>query len=437
MPEVAEQTDRAHYLADLERVPELPGPDWLSAIREGAAREFGELDFPTRKDEAWRSTDIRPILRTAWHSLPDAPTPAVALDDIASHILDPAWPRMVLVDGNYAEELSSTAGLPPGARLESLADAGEDDVLVFENLHRHVPCTTAFVALNGAFLTDGVLVHLPKNTEAGSPVQIIHVSTAADGVAHYPRTLVVLGDCAKLELVETYVGLDDGASYLNNAVTELVLGPGARLSRYKVLREGAAGHHIETCQAVLERDASLTTHTVTLTGAINRNELRVVLGGENGEVSLNGLYLGDGDRVIDNALNVEHAASHCRSRMAYKGILDGSSTGAFTGKVYVHKDAQRTDSDQLNNNLLLSEDAEIDTRPQLEIFADDVKCTHGATVGGFPDEVLFYFRSRGISAESARGMLTSGFAQEVVDMIGLDELREMLTAYVSEHYRAG
>ena len=234
--------------------------------------------------------------------------------------------------------------------------------------------------------------------------------------------------------MESYVGLNDAQGYLNNAVTEIVLGDNATLRRYKVVREGSAGHHLSTTKVIQGRDTNFHSFSITLAGQIVRNELDVVLRGEGSNALLSGLYLNDGDRLIDNALHVTHASPKCYSRMTYKGVLDGGSSSVFTGKVLVPQGSQRTDSDQINNNLLLSDKATIDTKPQLEIFADDVKCTHGATIGGFPPELIFYFQSRGMTAAKADAILTFGFASEIVDGIMIAPLRERLSKYVFEKY---
>jgi len=234
--------------------------------------------------------------------------------------------------------------------------------------------------------------------------------------------------------VESYIGLSQTSAYLSNLVSEFVIGDNATLRRHKIVEDGAAGHHLETAAVLHGRDTKLEAFAITLAGKIVRNELDVLLAGEGSNVELKGLYLNDGDRLIDNYLHVTHAASHCYSRMGYKGVLDGASSAVFTGKVHVHPGAQKTDSNQLNNNLLLSGDATIDTKPQLEIFADDVKCTHGATIGGFPPEHLFYFQSRGMTSAMANAILTYGFASEVVHAIEVPELRARLAKYVFDKY---
>ena len=235
-------------------------------------------------------------------------------------------------------------------------------------------------------------------------------------------------------MLESYVGLADTGPCLNNTVTEIVLEDDARMTWYKLVAEGAEGFHLATASVQQGRDTSFTSFNTTLTGKIVRNELGVTFNGEGSECELNGLYLNDGARLIDNALHVRHAKSQCRSRMAYKGVLAGDSKSVFSGKVEVDRGARRTDSDQINSNLLLSDSATVDTKPQLEIFTDDVKCTHGATVGAFPPELIFYFQSRGIDAARAYGILTYGFAAEVVDAIEVGPLHDKLDTCVIGKY---
>ena len=313
------------------------------------------------------------------------------------------------------------------------AVARGDEVLE-GHLAKSAKYTNAFVALNTAFLQDGAYIHVSEGAAPSAPIHLLFVSTGANTIASYPRNLIILGKSAEADIVESYVGLNDAAGYLNNAVTEIVMEDNATLRRYKVVREGSAGHHLATTKVIQGRDTNFHSFSISLTGLIVRNELDIMLGGEGANTLLSGLYLNDGDRLIDNALHVTHASPKCYSRMAYKGVLDGTSRSVFTGKVLVPKGSQRTDSDQLNNNLLLSDKATLDTKPQLEIFADDVKCTHGATIGGFPRELIFYFRSRGMAEAMAHAILTFGFASEIVDEINIGPLRERLSKYVFDKY---
>lgn len=427
---------RANYLQALEQAQGLPGPGWLQDIRREGARSFQELDFPTQRQEAWRFTNIQPIVKTAFRTEVGKPASPLSAEQVAPDLFEESdWTQLVFVDGRYSANLSRLGSLPKGVIVTSLAKAVSDhEALVQEHLARHAKSTSAFMALNAALLQDGLFVYIPKNVQLETPIHALYFSTGADNSAAYPRNLIVIGESSEAQLVESYAGMSDDAAYLSNGVSEIVVGNNARLIRHKIVCEGKGAYHLQTAQAHLGRDSFFQSFVVTLEGRIVRNELNVRLDGPGGECDLNGLYLNDRDRLIDNPLYVEHVADHCRSRMAYKGVLDDESDSVFTGKVYVQPGAQKTDSNQLNNNLLLSDKATIDTKPQLEIYADDVKCTHGATIGGFPDKLIFYFQSRGIDAAKANGILTYGFADEVVSEIAIEPLRDRLKRYVYDRY---
>ncbi len=424
-----------HFEADVGRAQALGGPAWLQTIRREGATRFAELGLPHHRQEAWRFTNVTPITKAGLRPALNQPGRAVQPAEITPLLYCPSWPRIVFVDGVYAPALTSIKKIAAGVRFGSLAEAiTAGDPIIQQNLGKHAAATSGFVAMNSALLHDGAFLHVPDGIALDEPVHILHIATGAKEAAAHARNLVVLGKSASASVVESYIGLAPEAAYLTNLVSEFVLGDNASLHRHKVVEEGARGHHLESAAFVQGWDSKLETFAITLSGAIVRNELNLLLAGENANAELKGLYLNDGDRLIDNHLNVTHAACHCYSRMGYKGVLDGKSSAVFTGKVHVLPGAQKTDSNQLNNNLLLSGDATIDTKPQLEIFADDVKCTHGATIGGFPREHIFYFQSRGMTAAMANAILTYGFASEVVHAITAPELRARLAKYVFDKY---
>lgn len=437
MIELMERTDRAHYEADLKRVQALESPAWMKDIREAGAARFAEMDFPHYKQEAWRLTNVGPVIKTPFRSVVGEPSGHVTPDDVAAHLYDaPEWTQLVFVDGFLSRELSRMGDSTQAVRVGGIGEAvAKGDEILEEHLAKSAEYTNAFVALNTAFLQDGAYIHVSEGAAPSAPIHLLFISTGVDTIASYPRNLIILGKSAEAEIVESYVGLNNTAGYLNNVVTEIVMEDNATLRRYKVVLEGSAGHHLATTKVMQGRDTNFHSFSISLTGQIVRNELDVVLGGEGANALLSGLYLNDGDRLIDNALRVTHASPKCYSRMAYKGVLDGTSRSVFTGKVLVPQGSQQTDSNQLNNNLLLSDKATLDTKPQLEIFADDVKCTHGATIGGFPRELIFYFQSRGMTEAMAHAILTFGFASEIVDKINIDPLRERLSKYVFDKYR--
>ena len=414
----------------------LDAPSWLKSIRESNTDRFNDSAFPNYKEEAWRFTNVSDIVNTPFRSLVEKPGATVAPEDVAPYLFDePDWPQLVFVDGFYSKDLSRIGKARQGLHAGSLAEAiasGSD--VVKRNLNRVVDPISAFISLNSAFIQDGAFVHIKANEILECPIHLLFVSTGTASAATHPRNLVVVGASSESIVLENHVGLGKDANQFNNGVTEICIEDNARLSHYKVVREGDGTYHLWTTNIRQGRDTRLESFAITLSGKIVRNELRVAFEDEGSECRLNGLYLNDGSRLIDNALNVEHNSPRCRSRMVYKGILDGKSSAVFTGKVLVRQYSQRTDSDQLNKNLLLSSEATIDTKPQLEIFADDVKCTHGATIGSFPKELLFYFQSRGIDPEQAHGILTYGFAGDIIDEIKISALRELLDAYVFKKY---
>ena len=437
MTEVAERiSDKECCLHAPARRVQDGAPEWLCRLRELGAKRFETLAFPTRKDEEWRFTDVRPILRTAFETPVESCPAAIDTAGIEPHLFkEPGWTELVFVDGFFAPEASR--GITGGnLDVRSLAEMAKiDGALASKHLDSLAgESGNVFNALNSAFLLDGAIVHAPRGYAAQTPVHILYVTTGRekDKAAH-PRNLIVLDETAELTLIESYVGLTD-APYFNNVVTETVLGDGAVLKRYKVLHEGPQGYHLASMRVHQGTNSVFNSFSAILGGKIARNELNTRLAGEGAAVSLGGLYLAEGSQLIDNAVSIEHASPRCTSRIRYKGVLSDTSHAVFSGKVHVHREAQKTDSNQLNSNLLLSDTATIDTRPILQIFADDVKCTHGATVGQPPRDQIFYFQSRGISEAMARALLTCGFAGEAVDEIPVEPLRTRLHEYIYNRY---
>lgn len=377
------------------------GPPWLDRIRADALDRFAGLGFPTTHDEEWKYTNVAPITRLA---------------------LDPALRVPAAV------ELSAPGSLPKGVRLCSLAEAfrAEPDLLE-EHLARHAGFERhAFVALNTAFLEDGVLLHIPDGVVVEQPLQLLFAA-AANGrpTVSHPRVLVVAGRDSQATVIESYRGAD-GSVYFTNAVTEVVLGEGALLDYTRLVTESDRAFHFGALHVRQGRSSSFTSHSVTLGGGLVRNEVGAVLAGEGAECALNGLYAARGRQHIDNYTTIDHARPHSTSHELYKGILDGHAQAVFHGRIIVRREAQKTDAIQRNKNLLLSEDAVVNTKPQLEIYADDVRCTHGATVGQVDADALFYLRSRGIAQAQARHLLTCAFAGEMIDRLKVEALRGLL-----------
>jgi Fe-S cluster assembly protein SufD len=401
---------------------------WLAALRARAMDRFQALGFPTTRDEDWHYTSVAPIAEGAFRP---APPPAAPLDpDILAAVLlgGDAWSRLVFVNGRFDRGLSRFAELPGDVTVMTLAEAlREEPGLCEAHLGRVAPFEAhAFTALNTAFVADGVVLRVPDDVTLPTPIQIVHVADAgADQAVLHPRVLVVAGRHARVAVVETWLGLP-GARHFTNAVTEVVVGDGAHVQHYGVQRAAAQAFHVNTVQAVQGRDSVFHQFTFTAGGALSRANVYSHLAAPGAEVRLHGLYLLDDAQHADHQTFVHHAAEGCASREVYKGILDGESHGVFNGKVLVDAVAQKTDGKQSNHALLLSDRARVDSKPQLEIFADDVKCTHGATVGRLDHTLLFYLKSRGVSAETARGLLTYAFAAEVLEAIEVDELKQAL-----------
>jgi Fe-S cluster assembly protein SufD len=409
------------------------GHGWLRSIRRAAIASFSELGFPTTRDEDWRFTDVAPIAQTSFSLAPDVRA------DLALRAYEPfrfsgvACSQLTFVDGRYAPGLSWRRPLPEGVQIRSLAHALTDDPGVLEpHLARYADYQhDAFCALNTAFMEDGVFVRIPRGTVLQEPIYLLYVSTAtaAPAITH-PRNLIVAGDNSQATVVEDYVSLNGGVHF-SNVVTEVVVGENGVLSHYRIERESTAAFHVSTLRVQQGRSSSVASHSVLLGGALVRNNIHPVMAGEGGDCLINGLFMPTGRQHMDNFMKVEHASPHCGSRQFYNGILDDQSRGVFHGRIIVHKNAQKTDAKQTNKNLLLSDEAQIDTKPQLEIYADDVKCTHGATIGQMDEDAVFYLRSRGIAKASTRDLLLLAFAGESLHRMKDEPLREHLEALVS------
>jgi Fe-S cluster assembly protein SufD len=370
-----------------------PAAPWIRELREAAFQRFAELGFPTTHDEEWRFTNVATIARTEFRT---------------------------------RAAVGQVSGLPGNVHLGKLEDAQA-------YLAKHAPYgENAFAALNTAFLENVVAIRVPRGVVVEQPVEIAYAGgPAADApYATHPRTVIVVGADAHCTIVERYTG---SGSYFTNAVTEIVAGDGAVVDHYKVQRESGSAFHVATMQAALGRSANFSTHNISLGGALVRNDIGVTLA-EGAEATVNGLYVINGSQHVDNHTVIDHAQPHGTSHELYKGILDGQATAVFNGRILVRKDAQKTDSKQTNKNLVLSDEAVINTKPELQIFADDVRCTHGATIGQLDEESLFYLQSRGIGRSQARSLLTYAFAQDIIDRIKVQELRDSLERVLFEKF---
>jgi Fe-S cluster assembly protein SufD len=411
-------------------------PHAVNHRRRAAIEAFAALGFPTTKNEDWHFTSVAPIAEREFTFV------AARTGDVARSDLEPfgfggeEWHSVVFVNGRYAPDISSLSRLDPGVRVLSLADAWTEAPeltgligTIVTDADQHT-----FTALNTAFMPDGAVLHVPKDVVVRRPIHLLFVTdtNAAKTVMH-PRSLIVVDRNARATVIESYVALGD-AAYFTNAVTEVSVGDGATLEHYKIQREGRRAFHVGTIEATQARHSHYVSFSFATGGSLTRTNIYTRLDGEGCGSTLNGLYMLDNEQHCDHQTKIEHVEPNCFSREVYKGVLDGRSHGVFNGKVYVHPAAQKTDGKQTNNTLLLSPHAQVDTKPQLEIFADDVKCTHGATVGKLDDMAWFYMKSRGLEAETARRLLIYAFAADVLETIEQADVREALQRVTLERF---
>lgn len=407
-------------------------PGTLKALRVAGAEAFKTLGFPTTRNEDWHYTNVSAIASAQFESAVDRTAPTATTDAAALEpfLLDARWPLIVFLNGRYAPQLSNLSALPDGVRVLTLADAAATEPeLLGKYLGVAAPANRdGFTALNAAFAGEGTLIHIAKEMVSDTPVHLLHVVDAhGANVMSHPRHLMIAERHAKASVVESYVSLAE-VPYFTNAVVEAYVDNGATLQVVRIQRESRQAQHISTVEARQGRDSHFVTFTFQTGAGLSRSNVYTVLDGEGSGCTLNGLYMLDGQQHGDHQTRVEHVKENCFSREVYKGLLDERSHGVFNGKVYVHPEAQKTDGKQTNQTLLLSEHAQIDTKPQLEIFADDVKCTHGATVGRIDENALFYLKSRGVGRDLARQLLMYAFAADVLETIENPVIVEALEA---------
>jgi Fe-S cluster assembly protein SufD len=414
-------------------------PSWLSPLREAGAARFAELGFPTLRDEDWRFTNVAPIEKLAF-----TPAKEISANGAETKILSEAafvkliGNRLVFVNGFFSAKLSQVKSAAKGVRIENLSAAlAKDFALIEKHLGKYAHTKdNSFAALNQAFFTDGAFIFAPQGVEIAEPIQLIYISSAKNsGETIQPRNLIIAEANSKLTVVESYLSTS-GAAYFTNAVTEIVAEENAIVEHVKLQDEAASAFHIATIAGEFGTSSNVTVHSFALGAKLSRTNIRTKLAGEGLECILNGLYLTRDEQLADHHMIVEHAQPHCASHEYFNGILDDKSKGVFHGRIYVHPIAQKTDAKQTNKNLLLSDDATADTKPQLEIYADDVKCTHGATIGQLNAESIFYLRARGIGEDTARRMLIHAFAGEIVERVKCAPVREELDKIVWERLEA-
>jgi Fe-S cluster assembly protein SufD len=419
------------YLAEAERARAdgpRDQPNWLMTARRHALERFREVGFPTLHDEEWRFTSVASIAETPFALAQDGGSQLSATDLERFQLPEETAASLVFVNGRYAEMASDLRRVPRGVSIDSLSRVVAEPANAIHSYLTRVATVerNPFTALNTAFLLDAAVVSVQDDISVDAPIHLLFVSTAAAGrVMAHPRVLVVVGRNSKAAIVESYIGLN-AAGYFTNGVSEIVAGENAQVEHYKLQRESDDSAHIGGLYVSAARSASITCHSVSFGGSLVRNDVNVVLDGEGAECTLNGFYLGDRRRLVDNHTTIDHAKPNCGSREIYKGILGDHARAVFNGKIVVRAAAQKTDAKQTNKALLLSEDAQINTKPQLEIFADDVKCTHGAAIGQIDDEAMFYLRARGLGERDARRLLIRAFAGEVLRRIPLTSLSDRL-----------
>jgi Fe-S cluster assembly protein SufD len=423
-------TTASRYTAEYPTIkPTLPGQKlpWLTALRREALAKFSAQGFPSPREEEWRYTNVSAIEKKLFSPAASITTSDVDKNWLKSHQLQDAW-CVVLVNGHFSAELSVLDGLPENVSVLSMADALEKQP---DTLEKYVNQAVdndehGFIAFNGAWFTDGLFVHVAAKKVLEKPIQVLHIATQDDALIA-TRTVIIADEMAEAKVIETFVGLDN--AYLSAAVTEVFVGANADVTLYKMQCESEKAYHFGGIYVNQSRDARFTHHNFAFGGLLARSDIHTDLD-QASECELNGLYLGVKRQHIDNHTRINHLKPHGISRELYKGVLDDRARGVFQGRVIVAEDAQKTDSQMNNRNLLLSNDAEADTKPQLEIYADDVKCGHGVTVGQLDEKSIFYLQSRCVDEETARNMLTFAFANEMVDKVKIKGLHDRVLEQV-------
>lgn len=411
-----------------------PSHPWLDALRAAGLERFKAVGFPKpgpRDWENWRFTQLRPIVETTFR--PALSDERVSLDGYTFGAQ--AIAELVFVNGHFSERLSRMGTLPKGVVLTTLAKAIDGDGLgLGEHLGKHADLTkNPFVALNTSHLRDGAVLKIPSNTTIEGAIHLLFISTnSADPTSAHPRVIILAGDNVEAQVAESYVGRS--GKYFTNAVTEIVLGDDCRIDHCKLQQESLDAYHVATMQVRLGRNTQFVSHSITTGGRITRNDLNCVMAGERAYATLNGLVIIGGEQHCDNHTLLDHAEPNCPSHELYKHVLDGKASGVFKGQIFVNQKAQKTDSKQNSKTLLLSDDASMNSMPALEIYADDVKCTHGSTTGPVDEEQVFYLQSRGLSLEAARHLMTYAFAADVTRRIKVGPVRERIEDYMANQH---
>lgn len=411
-------------------------PAWLCEFRKQAMERFTELGVPTKRIEDWRFTNVGPLARRPYQNVQSVSLASDAAQELLQRAtLDEDFHRLVFVNGHYVPQWSTRHHLAPGVVVEDLATSIREDACDIEQrLAKDAgEVDAAFVALNGAFVNDGASIDIPAGVSVQRPIHLIFLSLEAGPTVAHPRNVIRLGKGSQATVIESYIGRD-GDAYFTNAVTQIELAEHAELDHHKLQHEQGDSLHIALTQINQKDHSRLRSHYFSFGSLIARNEINCMLDGEGIVSTLNGLYMPTGEQLMDCRTRIDHARPNCNTYELYKGILDDKSKGVFNGKIFVHQDAQKTDAKQSNQALLLSDDAVVNTKPQLEIYADDVRCTHGATIGELDEQGLYYLRSRGIPLPLARKMMVFAFANDIIQGVEVPAVRQHLeTLLLSSH----
>ncbi len=411
-------------------------PEWVANLRREAISGFGRLGFPTLSDEEWRFTNVEALRRGSFSIAENG------ISEVSGEFIDSCGLagldclRLVFVNGRFASSLSDAGDAGEGILVKSLSEAICDQGdLVRDYLARYADYKKdAFVSLNTSYFEDGVFVYVPDGTVLEKPVHAVHISTdEGHPLFVNPRNLIIVGQSSVAKVIEHYVSTSQSV-YFSNVVTEVVCGENASVEHYRLEFESRKAFNFSTLRVNQQKNSNITSHSVLCGGAIVRNNVHPVLAGEGCNSDIYGLFMSEGRQHMDNFMRVEHASPHCDSRQFYNGVLDGRSKGVFHGRILVHEGAEKTDAKQTNRNLLLSDTAQIDTKPQLEIYNDDVKCTHGATIGQMDEEALFYLRSRGVPMRKAKIIMLRAFTSETLEHMSINPVREVLESMVMKWF---
>ncbi|MCG8325217.1 MAG: Fe-S cluster assembly protein SufD [Thiotrichales bacterium] len=420
-----------HFVQEHDRHQAILSGDSLHDLRRSALQQFKDLGFPTRRQENWKYTDVRKLFRQEY-TLNTAPADVTQNQIDKVRYTDPGCHELVFINGVFSSAHSRLDELPDGVVLSDFSTAmGSHPDIVAQHLAQYSRTDiNGFTALNAAFLNQGCVLILPDAVQASRPVHLLYINTGQDlPFTSQLRNLVVMGKNSQATLIESYTGLDDSV-YFTNSVTEIALHRGSQLDHYRLQQESKNSFHMGNITTKHDEDSRYVSNVISMGAELSRIDLNCNLAGKGAETDLNGLYMVNGNQHTDHHIKIEHAAMHTLSNQNYRGILDGNSRAVFNGKVIVHEGADKTDARQANANLLMSDAAEVDTKPELEIYADDVKCSHGATVGQLDQQMLFYLQSRAIDKATARSLLTFAFADEVIQNIRFQEIRDRLESQV-------